>query len=375
MRATTFAALACGLVLAALPAQAQDDGLPLPTKPGAAAITTGFDPKIDGLSAVNVGSYDTNGGDCFGFSAEALTRFEARKAGQAAPANEDEVSERALAGVIQNRYETEWKNGLSDKVTTRKLSDPKTGNAILKQLSAGTPVILDLQGDGVGHAVVAYGYDGANLVYYDPNFPGESKTWPFDPKTGFGPLALTLNDKPVPVVSVGFYPEKAIASAPSLSDLSSLRASCDSLDATCSAIYMNVQANVSAQIVDARGIAWVASGSVSGGLATDPEGRVSEAPTQVAVYVNGGIATTAPVDASGHFSVNVFDGSFSQATNDVRIVALSANGRITGFADAPGVTRPVVNGTPAFALASGQPVAATGLVQAVAGSAGSAPGR
>lgn len=40
--------------------------------------------------------------------------------------------------------------------------------------------------DGSGHEVVCYGYENGAFLLYDPNFPGQTIRWPFDPQTGFG---------------------------------------------------------------------------------------------------------------------------------------------------------------------------------------------
>lgn len=68
-----------------------------------------------------------------------------------------------------------------------KLSPRDGGLELANQLLAtGEPQIMIIQSFSAGHALVAYGYHEGRFLIYDPNYPGETVTYAFDPKAGFG---------------------------------------------------------------------------------------------------------------------------------------------------------------------------------------------
>jgi hypothetical protein len=75
------------------------------------------------------------------------------------------------------------------------LRDPSRGRALYDRMKeTGKPQILLLSGiiseaksnDYLGHAVVVFGYRDGKFLIADPNYPGVTATWPFDPESGFG---------------------------------------------------------------------------------------------------------------------------------------------------------------------------------------------
>jgi hypothetical protein len=356
MRRAVASSLLLGILLAvASPLRASpDDGLPLPA--ASHGIVTGFDPKEDGLPFPNVGSYASPNGDCFGFSLVAVQRFQARKSGASLPRGAaDDLPEKALAGVIQNRYLTAWGQGLSRGInqTLAPTTDPTVGNKIIESLTAGNPVMVHLDSGDLGsHVVVFFGYVDGSFQIYDPNFPGDTETWGFDAKKGFSSWSWKYGS----VKKVAAYDPKDIAAAPKLADLEALRTSCDALGATCAAPYMTVGTSLEPTIDPGRGVALLVTGTVSGGLATDPEGRTAEAPDSVVFYLNGKVVDSAPLDSSGAFSKSLAVGLFTQDTNDLRVVAQTSHGRLAGWADVS-APRPVPTVLPA--------PASVGIVRAV----------
>lgn len=321
------ALLIVGLV--PLVALADDDGLP---PPPATSYRTSFDPKKDGLPFANVGDYASDGGDCFGMSVVALLRYRARTSG-AAPRAEDALSQRALAGVVQGRMHAAWQGGFGNRLLERELppKDPRAGVAIQRELAKGTPVVAYLAEGSNAHAVVFYGYSGGTFQIYDPNHPGEKRTWSWDAKSGFSSWSLDYGLGRVKGVAV--YDLADLGTEPALSDLDALRDSCDELDATCAAHYMPVALTVQKTTRADGSIAYVASATVRGGLAQQANGAPVELPSTAVVYVGGRAVETVTLKA-WQFSVTLPSDALADA-KEVRLALVGSHGRLAGFAKAP----------------------------------------
>jgi hypothetical protein len=185
--ASTFAALALLLLGAAPLARAQAPAVPR-------TVTTGFDPRIDGFRVENLGDSVQADGNCWGMSLLSIDAFRRRQAGGGAaadpgpnfrqfPSQADPVDQATYSMVqgVMNDTTGDFPSGPG-------FGDPSNINAALARMQAtGQPEVLLLDGTGGGHAVVLYGYRDGALQVYDPNFPGETTRWPFDPATGLGP--------------------------------------------------------------------------------------------------------------------------------------------------------------------------------------------
>jgi hypothetical protein len=350
MNARLAAPLAALLLSLPCVTRADENGLPPPS----VDIETGFDPVKDGLPFVNTGSVLSPGGDCFGMSFVSIERFDSRKAGTTFPNDPFDVNERALAGIVEARYMADYPKSLSPHMGERleAPSSPKSGNAILGSLKAGTPAIVHLQSKDAAHVVVFYGYKNGAFEIYDPNTPGQVQTWSFDPDKGFGSPPAAYSS----VQTLAPYDPKDLAKLPGLTDVSSLRAACDSLGAACSAPYYQVTTQLVPIVDGSHGTAYVVSGIVTGSVAPDPDGSAPVTPAQAVVFVNGTSVGAVNLDANGHFEDTVYAGEFTQGQNDVRVAVITKNVQIAGFSDTQaGPPVPAMDG------AAAPPSATTGL--------------
>lgn len=198
MRPSRPRSLASAIVLAAA----------LPAAPVFAQdVKNGFDPTVDAPTFANNGDYASEGGDCFGMSLLAIDHYLARiRASGLDPKNADAVvaaprpspkpvtqraaegdpAEEEAAGLLQADAERKDPDAPTDHLSGPR--DPEPLAAALDRIRrTGVPEVFFLYApDGDGHATVLYGSRGGTLVFYDPNYPGETVAWPFEPAKGLG---------------------------------------------------------------------------------------------------------------------------------------------------------------------------------------------
>ncbi len=295
-------------------------------------LATGFDPGVDGLPYTNVGSYSSPKGDCFGMSVVSLLRFKARVKGETATRDAYDLSGRALAGAIQDRYLAEWDRALGSRIEGRfvPVADPRSAEPILARLRAGDPAIVHLYRGGSAHAVVFFGFDGKNFLIYDPDRPGETMKWAFS-KSGFSTWNLTYGFGNIQSLSV--YEPGDLADMPALADLDALRADCDRLGSECAAPFARVNAGL-ARIERNGSVAWVVTGTVTSARDRGPDGSVAERPSTVVILVNGQPVETVRLDRSGSFEARLPAATFpnGEASVKLAVMASSFKERLAGFA-------------------------------------------
>ena len=139
--------------------------------------TAGFDPAKHGFSISNRGyEYHTPGGNCYGMSAYAIYNFLHEKRDIY---NLWDDTTQSTVATLAHLSQPIWSVNNLDRLGT----GPGGGHPQADQLSmlkreiTQAPVILLLSRPlaPLVHAVVAYGFDGDELLIYDPNFPGASQ--------------------------------------------------------------------------------------------------------------------------------------------------------------------------------------------------------
>ena len=130
---------------------------------------TGFDPARHGFGITNRGyDYHTPGGNCVGMSAYAIYHFLYEKI-DLFGRWDDGIQK--IVGTLAQLSQPAWGLNYWSRVFSDRLSN-------IKRELQHAPVILILSRwkalDFATHAVVAYGYEGDELLIYDPNYPGSS---------------------------------------------------------------------------------------------------------------------------------------------------------------------------------------------------------
>jgi hypothetical protein len=335
------------LLLLGAPASGQDgEGLPLPAatpkSPTAlpATVTTKFDPRIDGLPFVNLGDFASPEGNCIGMSLLAIDAFNRRQtaaaAGQPAPAappiaktpTELDLPLEEASSAVQQAEETGGDDDLRVNKEQR-LSNPAAIRAALLRIAkTGEPEVMTLKGGTDGHATVLYGYANGNLQIYDPNYPGETIQWPYDPVKGLGKHPKVKDDP--------FYAHLTGANSTPFAQfhtsaaIPALTAACDTLAKSCTARFPVVAAAVTPQ---ANGKGVVISGTVSHGPARTFEGERSPAPKYAWVSVNGNPIERVRLGKNGSYKVTAPAADFNQDQNDVRVVATTDQGLLAGYVE------------------------------------------
>lgn len=346
------------LALAGRTALAQDEGLPLPvvthssrarpTAPRASSnvpstVTTGFDPRINGLPFGNPGDFAEPEGNCFGMSAVAVDNFLRRQAAStgsapvATPIAEGipdaDAPKEVLVSTEQSAIEAKDDNERGP-IHEVPLHDPSAIDAALDRIAkTGQPEVLTISGKEDGHATVLYGYENGKLQIYDPNYPGETVQWPFDPVKGFGPHPKGSDDSFYKTLkTAGSTPLSALTAS---KDLAELRASPSALASADATRYPKI----SVKATPAANGNVAVTGSVSRGPTRTDEGEPTTPASRVWVVVNGKPVTQAKV-VRGSFKVTLPESALTDASgepSDVRVVATSSmrDGRtlFAGYAD------------------------------------------
>ncbi len=353
------------VTLAAAPARG--DTPPPSARSLPATISTRFDPARDGLPFGNAGDTASNG-NCWGMSLLAIDNYvqrttnppaRARAPRQPAPATTWEPSAadprvQAAVGLAQATAVRLDDAPVAGRVP---LSDTTPIRGALDRIQAsGVPEVLVVGGPQGAHAAVVYGYRNGALQVYDPNFPGESIAWPWDPVAGLG-----KNPKATPG---DFYDTLDVATtAPfdahrTSQSMSRLREACAAQDPECVGRYPGFRAQL---VRDVDGTT-----SVSGQVLPPPGG--GPLPAQVWVAVNGAPIAQVPVSRFGTFRAQLPPGALTREENRVRVIGeLRQPGllpQFAGFADLdvrrpppPPIPRRRPGGTPPPTAAQRGPVA------------------
>lgn len=303
------------------------------------ALLTEFDPRRDGLPFANVGDMASPRGNCWGMSLLAidnyLRRIERGREGERAlpqgeltrsPSRAD-PTQQATAGLLQATATDLDFRGVPVEAGRRlPLSDPTPVLDALRRIGrTGVPEVLVMRGEQGAHAVVLYGYRDGAVRVHDPNFPGETIVWPFDPARGLGrhPKADTSS----------FYAGLTHASttpyeAHRTSDaMDRLREACAAQDAECTGRYASLRATIERTADGAV--------AVTGQVEAPPGG--GSRPQRVWVAVNGQPIGSAEVSRFGTFRAVVpAEALAADGDNLVRVLAETTTGgqpQFAGFAD------------------------------------------
>ncbi|MBX3468075.1 MAG: hypothetical protein KF878_14475 [Planctomycetes bacterium] len=331
------------LALLALPARAHPD------------VTTGFDPALDGPRFPNTGDY-ASVGNCWGMSLLAIDNYLRRQAGERPVAGpviafpeEGHLDDQASASAVNARA---TEDDLARVWAGRR--PPTDPAAILEALEridrTGVPEVLAFWTPGGGHTVVIYGYAAGALRTYDPNFPGESIAWPFDPARGLGPHPRADRDPAMyadveAVRAIPFHEHGATAALPAV------REAC----AVGAPVCMDRFAPVEVAVRPGAGGVVEVTGRVGRGREVDDHGAPTSPPAYVWLAVDGQPVTSVNLDRQGRFRARLPRGTLAPGGH-VRVVALSDDGRLAGFADAyrpAATTREAPRGVGATAVVEG----------------------
>lgn len=216
---------------------------------GVPAFTSGFDPARHGLNFVNYGDFGNPGGNCWGMSVLAIHDFQTSR-GQAIapqlvqPPQSADVQKQIVASLVQAELSLTNERGRSGENPRQSATTTAPIQAALERVrSGGVPEVLIYTNSTSGHANVLYGYDGQNLLLYDPNDPGQTMRWPWDPQKGFG-------DHPKKTSQGGLFADAKWFSSTPFSQfqvsarLTALRQACLSRDQSCVGRFPDLQARL-----------------------------------------------------------------------------------------------------------------------------------
>jgi hypothetical protein len=334
------AALLVALLAAPLaPVHAQNVPLPRPRPmPGVvvpSTITTTFDPRTDGLPFVNDGDY-TSAGNCWGMSLLAIDNYLRRlDAGAPRPLSTSGIIGQQTASLTQDRLTRLPEDPTNPPVP---LSDTSSIARGLNRIArTGLPEVLTFDDGDDGHAVVLYGYRDGKLQIYDPNFPGETIEWPWDPVTGFGrhPKAGLDGARG----RADFYGNLTEASStpfeqhPTAAQLGAIRAACEQGQKVCTARFMTVDAAVKPS-PDGRTV--TITGRVRGGLRTNAEGEKTPPAHDVWIGVGDDIVASARLRKDGTFRLTL--PASALAGGPAQVVATTKDGVLAGATTLPAAT-------------------------------------
>lgn len=306
-RATPYRSLALLLLLAA-PTLAQQPARYFPP------VGTSFDAALDGMPFDNFGDATSPDGNCFGMSLLAIDNYRQRMARRAAgepdpqpqPIARDpmagHIPQQILASLAQVEAERKDEQE-NDPEVKRPVSDPRDIEAALERIMrTGVPELMGIYGKGdTGHATVLHGYDGSNLLIYDPNYPGELVRWPWSPTKGLGKHPKARDDELYRTVrQYGATPFDKFAVT---KDLQALRQACAAGEDRCLARFPEVRAD----LIRADGKLF-AEGQVL--PATDanqdaPWREKVQRPARAWVTLDGQPFATARIDKDGRFKVKL----------------------------------------------------------------------
>ncbi len=318
-------------------------------------VRTRFDPRIDGQPFINTGDW-RGGGNCWGMSVLAIDAYRrrirdgrpaVRHEGSPPPAGEAPPAEQATASLVQEQLlRFDLRQGAEE---LRRRTPVRQATTLLNQSLAriaatGTPEVLTTEATSGAHAMVLFGWEAGRLRVYDPNYPGETIEWPFDPETGLGDHPLAASEPLYRVNRVGATPQDAHAVAKAVT---SLQEACANQDAECVDRFPRITAGLRRQGERVE---------VVGSVAREGLAR----PDRLWVVVNGRRLGPVPVSRFGTFRAPVPEDALNpDAPNQVQLVATRAE-LFSGFRRLEATTPPGPTSRPAA-----RPARTPGLAGAV----------
>lgn len=302
-----------------------------------ANVRTGFDPAVDGLPFTNNGDMNSPDGNCWGMSLMAIDNYlQRQRSGAPGVARPTTIENRE--GYFEEQGAASWAQASLEELEgdnenpTVGPRDPSQLNAALDRIEAtGAPEVMTIQSAEGGHAVVVYGYEDGNLLIYDPNFPGETIRWPFDPKRGVGPHPKGREPGGSfyrRITGVGSTPYAQHRAAARLAEI---RRACDANEPVCTDRFP-----VSTALLERTPGGDVrVTGTVARGPTRDLDGKPTRPVNRAWVYVNGKLVGTTPVNRFGTYRLTVPRGALREGgPNEVRVIMETQRGRRTTYAGA-----------------------------------------
>lgn len=300
-----------------------------------APVATSFDPRLDGMPFENLGDYASDG-NCFGMSLLAVDnyvrRMRARAEGRPDPAplpitrraQDGHVDAQILASLVQAIA------GAKDDGENNPLepSAPGDGRAMREALArmrrTGVPELMGMYAkDGAAHAIVLFGYDGRSLQIYDPNYPGETIRWPWDPARGLGRHPKRSDDPfygPLESYDVGPFDGFRTSR-----ELQALRDACARGLDRCVGRFHSLDARLTGT-TDRP----VVSGTVGPGMRVAEDGTRPQRPRRVYVLAGGTPTASARLRPDGSFEVALPRGA---RTDGLQVVVVTEDGTLAGRGD------------------------------------------
>jgi hypothetical protein len=300
-----------------------------------APVRTSFDPRLDGMPFENTGDYASDG-NCFGMSLLAvdnyLRRMRARAAGQPDPAplpitesaQDGHLEAQMLASLVQ-AIASAQDDGDNSPVESRPASDAGPMREALERMRrTGEPHLMGIYApNGDAHEIVVFGYEDGNLLIYDPNYPGETIRWPWDPRRGFGPHPKRRDD-PGMYGKLDEYDTGPLDTFRTGRELQALRDACAQGLDRCVGRFHALTGRREGNVI---------TGKVGPGLAAGEDGSPAR-PRRVWVVVDGKPVASGPIRADGTFRVAL--PRRTPAGARVQLVAVTEDGLLAGANDLVG---------------------------------------
>lgn len=306
-----------------------------------APVRTGFDPRLDGMPFENLGDYASPEGNCFGMSLLAvdnyLRRMKARAEGRPDPqplpitrrAQDGHAEAQILASLAQAMAgaQDDEENSPVQPVGVR---DQRLMREALERMrQTGVPELVGLYSEDSGHEVVVFGYEDGKLLVYDPNYPGETLRWPWDPVRGFGPHPMRRDD-PEMYAALVEYDVAPFSAFRTARELGAIRDACAQGLDRCVARFPQLEAGLEGREV---------RGKVGPGLARGEDGIRPHRPYRVWLVVNGKPVASGRVQRDGSFRIRIPAGTRTEGAR-LQLIAVTEEGALAGANDMP-------NGAPA----------------------------
>jgi hypothetical protein len=171
------------------------------------SYSTAFDPAVNGFPVANASTYLTTGGDSYGMSAYAVWFYRNHPADQLATAYSSatatELAQRAQASQSTfwsaiDRISAIWDNSIVVGAKIKGLLQATQQPQIMILYDPDDP--LNPSDPYSARAVVAFAFDPQNIYFYDPYYPGQTRSIPYNESTGFG----SYDQSPYHFVSAGY---------------------------------------------------------------------------------------------------------------------------------------------------------------------------
>lgn len=300
-------------------------------------VRTQFDPRLDGMPFDNFGDYAAYDGICFGMSILAidnyLRRMQARARGEPAPeplpiarnVQDGNYEVQRLAALVHSiaTVKDDGDNNRTERTGSGPL-DPRPMRAALERIAnTGQPEVLGIYGkNGEDHAAVVFGWEDGHLLVYDPNFPGETIRWPWDPVRGFGRHPRLSEDR---MYDLRHYDSAPLSTFRTTRELAALRAACDQGLERCLGRLPQLQARVEGTGEGPH----VVVGTATRGQLRSTDGR-TKPPRRVWVVVDGKPVAGGRINPDGSFRIKI---PHSTRGRRVQVVAATEDGALAGLND------------------------------------------